>query len=119
MPSAHRRYAEWTPARLKQEAAKIGPATIALVEAIMNAKPHPEQGFRSCLGILRLVKSYGAQRLEAACRRGNDIGAKSYGSIASILKHGLDRGHGQDNAQDAERSPPIRHANIRGRGYYH
>jgi transposase len=119
MPSAHRRYAEWTPARLKQEAAKIGPATIALVEAIMNAKPHPEQGLRSCLGILRLVKSYGAQRLEAACRRGNDIGAKSYSSIASILKHGLDRGHGQDSVQDAERSPPIRHANIRGRGYYH
>ena len=57
----------------------------------MKAKPHPEQGFRSCLGILRLEKSYGAQRLEAACRRGNDIGATSYGSIASILKHGLDK----------------------------
>ena len=119
MPSAHRRYAEWTPTRLKQEAAKIGPATIALVEVIMNAKPHPEQGFRSCLGILRLVKSYGAQRLEAACRRGNDIGANSYGSIASILKHGLDHTHEQDSVQDAERSAPIRHANIRGRGYYH
>ena len=86
MPSAHRRYAEWTPARMMREAAKIGPATIALVEAIMKAKPHPEQGFRSCLGILRLAKSYGAQRLEAACQRGNDIGATSYGSIASILK---------------------------------
>jgi transposase len=107
---------EWTPARIKREAAKIGPATIALVEAIMKAKPHPEQGFRACLGILRLENSYGAQRLEAACRRGNDIGATSYGSVASILKHGLDKAYAQDKAPEGE---PIRHANIRGRGYYH
>jgi transposase len=119
MPSAHRRYAEWTPARLTQEAAKIGPATIALIEAIMKAKPHPEQGFRSCLGILRLVKSYGAQRLEAACRRGDDIGATTYTSIASILKHGLDRAPSQDSAPDAATGAPIRHANIRGQRYYH
>ena len=119
MPSAHRRYAEWTPARLTQEAAKIGPATIALIEAIMKAKPHPEQGFRSCLGILRLVKSYGAQRLETVCRRGNDIGATTYTSIASILKHGLDRAPSQDSAPDAATGAPIRHANIRGQRYYH
>ena len=62
MPSAHRRYAEWTPARMMREAAKIGPATLALFEAIMKAKPHPEQGFRSCLGILRLARSYGVER---------------------------------------------------------
>ena len=116
MPSAHRRYAEWTPARMMSEAAKIGPATVALVEAIMKAKPHPEQGFRVCLGILRLARSYGVARLEAACRRGNDIGATSYGSIASILKHGLDKAYANRNAPDG---PPIRHANIRGRGYYH
>src|SRR3954466_7084753 len=77
MPSAHRRYAEWTPARLMREAEKIGPATLALFEAIMRAKPHPEQGFRACLGILRLAKGYGVERLDAACRRGNDIGARS------------------------------------------
>src|SRR6266542_163011 len=70
MPSAHRRYAFWTPARLLAAAEKIGPSTIALCEAIMRAKPHPEQGFRSCLGILRMEKTYGARRLEAACRRG-------------------------------------------------
>jgi transposase len=116
MPSAHRRYAEWTPARLMREAAAVGPSAIALFEAIMQAKPHPEQGFRSCLGILRLAKAYGAQRLEAACRRGNDIGAISYGSIASILKHGLDRAGAEDTASS---STPIQHANIRGRGYYH
>jgi transposase len=116
MPSAHRRYAEWTPARMMGAAAKIGPSTIALVEAIMKAKPHPEQGFRACLGILRLEKSYGAQRLEAACHRGNDIGATSYGSVASILRHGLDKAYAQESAPEGE---PIQHANIRGRGYYH
>jgi len=116
MPSAHRRYAEWTPARIRREAAKIGPATIALVEAIMQAKPHPEQGFRACLGILRLARSYGSARIEAACRRGNDIGATTYGSIKSILQHGLDRAYANEEPPDA---PPIRHRNIRGTGYYH
>jgi transposase len=116
MPSAHRRYAEWTPAKMMSVAAKIGPSTIALFEAIMKAKPHPEQGFRACLGILRLEKSYGAQRVEAACHRGNDIGATSYGSVVSILKHGLDKAYAQENAPEGE---PIRHANIRGRGFYH
>ena len=116
MPSSHRRYATWTPQRMVNEAAKIGPATIALVEAIMKAKPHPEQGFRSCLGIMRLVRTYGTARVEAASRRGNDIGATTYGSIASILKTGLDKAYANSKAPDG---PPIRHANIRGRGYYH
>ena len=98
------------------EAEKIGPATAALFSAIMKAKPHPEQGFRSCLGILSLVKSYGSQRVEAAARRGNDIGATTYGSIKSILQNGLDRAFAEPTTADAS---PIRHANIRGRGYYH
>jgi transposase len=116
MPSSHRRYAEWTPQRMMREAAKIGPATIALVETIMETKPHPEQGFRSCLGIMRLVKTYGTVRVEAASQRGIDIGATTYGSIASILKTGLDKAYANSKAPDG---PPIRHANIRGHGYYH
>jgi len=116
MPSAHRRYAEWTPARMRHEAAKIGPATIALVETIMKAKPHPEQGFRACLGILRLARSYGSARIEAACRRGNDIGATTYGSIKSILQHGLDRAYARERSPER---PPIHHDNIRGTDYYH
>lgn len=115
MPSAHRRYAEWTPARMMGEAAKVGPATVALFEAIMKAKPHPEQGFRSCLGIIGLAKSYGPARLEAAARRGNDIGATSYGSIASILQNGLDKAFASEPTPD---NPPIRHGNIRGPGYF-
>jgi transposase len=118
MPSAHRRYAEWTPARMMREAAKLGPATTALFEAIMRAKPHPEQGFRSCLGIISLVKSYGPARVEAACRRGNDIGATTYGAIAAILKNGLDRAYAP-HARDAANEAVFRHDNIRGRDYYH
>jgi len=116
MPSAHRRYAEWTPTRLLREAAAIGPATIALVERIMAAKPHPEQGFRTCLGILRLVRGYGPERLEAACQRGLDIGAGSYRSVQSILRNGLDRAFRPEPIPD---EPPGSHGNIRGRGYYH
>ena len=116
MPSSHRRYAEWSPARMLREAGKIGPATIALFEAIMKAKPHPEQGFRSCLGILSLVKSYGPERIEAAAKRGNDIGATTYGSIKSILQNGLDHAFAKPGTPDAA---PIRHPNIRGRNYYH
>ena len=115
MPSSHRRYAEWSPARLLREAEKIGPATVALFAAIMKAKPHPEQGFRSCLGILSLMKSYGAERIEAAATRGNDIGATTYGPIKSILQNGLDRPFNQNTPDPS----PIRHANIRGRSYYH
>ena len=99
-----------------REAGKIGPATVALVEAIMKAKPHPEQGFRCCLGIMGLAKSYGPERIEAAARRGNDIRATTYGSIKSILEKGLDRAFAKSSTPDA---PPIRHVNIRGRGYYH
>ena len=116
MPSSHRRYAEWTPARMLREAEKIGPATVALFEAIMKAKPHPEQGFRSCLGILRLEKGFGIARIEAAAERANSIGATTYGSLKSILEHGLDRAFAKPSSPEAS---PVQHANIRGRGYYH
>jgi transposase len=116
MPSSHRRYADWTPARLMNEATIIGPATAALVEQILHAKPHPEQGFRACLGILRLVRAWGAERVEAACLRGSDIGARSYSSIVSILRNNLDRAYRPQPVPD---EPPVQHSNIRGGGYYH
>jgi transposase len=84
MPSAHRRYAEWTPAKMMSEAAKIGPAAIVLVEAIMKAKPHPEQGFRSCLGIISLVRTYGSERVEAASRRAQPLTARSSRSCRTV-----------------------------------
>ena len=116
MPSAHRRHAEWTPARLLREAAAVGPAAAGLVEKLLTAKPHPEQGFRAGLGILRLVRPYGPERVEAACRRGLDIGAVSYGSVLSILRTGLDRTPRPEPVPD---EPPVRHENVRGGGYYH
>jgi transposase len=116
MPSSHRRYAEWSPARMLRRAGDIGPATVALFEAIMKAKPHPEQGFRSCLGIIGFIKGYGPERIEAAAKRCNDIGATGYGSIKSILEKGLDKAYAPSKTPDTK---PIHHANIRGRGYYH
>ena len=116
MPSAHRRHAEWTPTRLLREAEAIGPSTIALVERTLTTKPHPEQGFRACLGILRLVRSYGPERLEAACQRGMDIGARTYGSVNSILLNGLDRAYRPKPLPD---ELPVQHENIRGSDYYH
>ncbi len=115
MPKAHRHYAEWTPQRLIRWAATSGPATSQVVEAILESRPHPQQGFRSCLGIMRLGKSYGSERLEAACRRALKIGACSYRSIESILKRGLDQ---TPLPQKPEAAPSVRHDNIRGPKYY-
>ena len=77
MPQSHRRHAEWTIERIGQEAAAIGVATATLVDVILRGRPHPEQGFRACLGILRLVRGFGRERVEAACARGLEIGARS------------------------------------------
>jgi transposase len=117
MPSAHRRHAEWTIERIQRTAARIGPSTARLLSIILESRPHPEQGYRVCLGILRLAGQYGEPRLEAACDRGLDIGASSYGSIQSILKNGLDR-QPRPPSQQGELVLPD-HPNIRGPRYYH
>ena len=117
MPSSHRRYAEWTlPSASVSTRRAIGPSTAKLTELILESRPHPEQGYRACIGILRLGRQYGADRLEAACDRGLDIGARSYGSIQSILKHGLDKQPARA-ARQGELLPD--HPNIRGSRYYH
>jgi transposase len=115
MPKAHQHYAEWTPQRLTQWAASSGAATSRVVETILASRPHPQQGFRSCLGIMRLGKRYGTERLEAACRRALKIGACSYKSIDSILKQGLDQ---TPLPTSAKAKPTVDHANIRGPKYY-
>lgn len=117
MPSAHRRHASWTPGRLVACAEKIGPSTAALFEAIMTDRPHPEQGFRTCLGILALTRTYDNARVDAACRRGVSIKARSVASIRSILKNGLERAF-LDEGERSDREP-VRHGNIRGRDYFH
>jgi transposase len=115
MPKAHRQYAEWTPQRLVQWAEKTGPATAAVVQTILARRAHPQQGFRSCLGIMRLGKSFGEERLEAACHRALKLGSCSYKSINSILRQGLDR---RPLPEPQALDLAIEHDNIRGADYY-
>jgi transposase len=116
MPEAHRRHAEWTPGRIVAWASGTGPATAALVAAIMASRPHPEQGFRSCLGIMRLGRRYGDERTEAAAARALAIRALSYRSVESILRNGLD-GLPLPGSEPATTTIGD-HANVRGAGYY-
>ena len=116
MPEAHRQAGEWSPQRLERWAATVGPATAQLITTVLAARKHPQQAYRSCLGILRLDKHYGDDRLEAACQRALTLGSHSYKSIESILRHGLDR---QPLAEQTEAALPDDHDNIRGPSYYH
>jgi len=115
MPESHRRHASWTPGRIIAWANQTGPATAKLAEAIMAARRHPEQGFRSCLGIVRLGDRYGRDRLEAACERALAVRAYSYRSVESILRTGLDR---QPLPADGPPRAHPSHDNVRGRDYY-
>lgn len=116
MPKAHQAYAEWSPERIINWAKKMGDATALLVEKVMASRQHPQQGFRSCLGILRLEKKYTKVRLEAACSRALTIGAHSYKSVESILKNELDK---QPLPQKQSTNIPKQHDYIRGKNYYH
>lgn len=116
MPEHHRSLAGWTIDKIRAEADRIGPATALLIGRIFEDRRHREQGIRASLGILRLAHHYGAERLEAACERGLEIGARSYGSIRSILDNNLDRRAPAPRDQDA--GAPIIHANLRGPRYY-
>lgn len=114
MPSSHREQASWTPERIEAWARRTGPATETLVAAIMASRQHPELGFRSCLGILRLSKTHGEKRLEAACARALACGARSYKSVKSILDKHLD-----DAPMPASAPAPMAaHDNVRGPAYY-
>jgi len=119
MPRSHQKHLEWTPSRLIDWASKIGPETRALVSEILTERTHPEQGYRSCLGILRLVKRDGAERVEAASARARSGKARSYRSVDTILRRGLDR-IPLSETHDAPVSPPTRvdHENVRGEAYY-
>lgn len=115
MPSAHRQHAEWSPSRILSWAGKLGPATHALCSAILAERPHPEQGFRSCLGILRLAKKYGDARVENACARCVAVHARSYRSVESVLKSGLDA---QPVSETSQAEIALEHENVRGPDYF-
>ena len=115
MPSSHRAHAEWTPSRLVHWAEKIGPATGRLVAGILRSRPHPEQGYRACLGLMRLGKRYDPQRLEAACTRAEHLRSYSYRTVKNILAAAQDRLALED---EAVIDPTPSHENIRGADYY-
>jgi len=115
MPASHRAHLEWTPGRFLNWAVQVGPNTRDLVHHLLTNRPHPEMGYRSCLGLLSLAKRYGAPRLEAACARALLIGSPSRPSVVSILKQGLDSQPVSDTEQPAT---PLVHENLRGAAYY-
>jgi len=117
MPKGHREMAEWTPERIVNWAASVGEHTGKLINALIERRQHPQQAFRAALGIIRLGKRYGNDRVEAACRRAYTTNAISYSSVDSILKHRLDE---LPLPQDTQQSTlPLFHDNVRGAGYYH
>jgi transposase len=114
MPASHRWQSEWTPVRVVEWGRKHGEHTAKLFEEIMGRKVHPEQGFRACLGIMRLGKKVGDERLDAACRRALDVGGHSYRCVRNILERG------QEHAPMTVAEPRIacQHENLRGADYY-
>lgn len=116
MPKSHQRHMSWTPGRFLNWAQDIGPHTRQLVDHLLKHRPHPEHGYRSCLGLLNLVKRVGPERLEAACRRALALGAPTRHSVASILDKGLDRLPLPESDDEVPAAP---HPNVRGAHYYH
>ena len=114
MPAHHRFREDWTPQRIQARAARVGPNVAIFAEVVMRDRKHPEQGYRTCLGVIRLADKFGQDRLDAACRRGLEINAKSYSSIQSILKNGLE----SKPRTRATEEPAITHPNIRGADYF-
>lgn len=115
MPAAHRAHQEWSPSRLISWGGTVGPETAAFLEQLLEARPHPEQGYRSCLGIMKLARSYPADRVEAACKRARRIGALNYRSVKSILSSGVDRLPLQS---ELPLRLPTDHPHLRGPDYY-
>ena len=117
MPAAHRAHLEWTPSRLVSWAATAGPPVAELADMIMRSRPHPEHGYRACLGLMRLGRRFGNERLAAACTRALAINACSYASVESILNKNLDRTP-LPEVQLSVLPPPPAHPNLRGAEYY-
>ena len=118
MPKAHRKHMEWTPGRFLNWSTQVGTATTRLVKHLLECKPHPEQGYRSCLGLLNLSKRYGNIRLEKACERAWQLGARTRRSVDSILSHNLEeQPTNNENIKISEHS--IQHENLRGKNHYH
>ncbi len=129
MPKGHREYAEWTPERVIGWSKQIGPSTALLVEKILSTRIHPQQGFMAALGLIRLSKPYGKERVERASARAIEVGAHSYQFVKEMLKNKMDGvGNGFDESPMASVRDPVTNEtqlallsaeNVRGGGYYH
>jgi transposase len=117
MPKSHRAHLEWTPGRLLNWALSIGPATRDIAQYQLESRPHPEMGYRACLGLMRLARQYSAVRLELACVRARALRAMTYRSVAAILKAGLEQ-QPLPAPRQIDLALPA-HANVRGSKYYH
>ena len=117
MPKSHQAHRDWSPGRFMHWAADIGPCTAQVVKQQLEDRPHPEHGYRACLGLLNLGKRYDPTRLEKACERALAIRSASYQSVASILQQGLDRLPPEEDSNSQDELPL--HSNVRGAGYYH
>jgi len=115
MPAHHKFREDWTPQRIQARAARVGPNVAIFAEVVMRERKHPEQGYRTCLGVIRLADKFGRDRLDAACRRALEINARSCSSLQSILKNGLE----SKPRTRATEEPAITHPNIRGADYFH
>jgi transposase len=115
MPVAHREHLEWTPTKLIAWGQSISPAVGEVVESILHTRPHPEHGYRACLGLKRLAKRYGHERLGAACARALAMRSPGYRTVADILKNGMDR---VPTKPCPVPTPAIEHENVRGAQYY-
>jgi hypothetical protein len=92
-----------------------------LIEAMLGSERHPELRYRSALGVIRLAKSYGPERADAACRRALEIRSPSYRSVQTILKHALDRNPlplEQDSTPPTAAAGAPAHEHVRGADYF-
>lgn len=117
MPKSHQEYLKWTPEKILSQAKAVGEKTNELIMAMIQGRPHPQQAFGACLGVLRLGKQYGSAKLEKAAQRALALGSLSYQSIASILKHGLEDKPLPDISATSQ--SPVTHENVRGSDYFH
>jgi len=114
MPSAHQFITDWSPEKFLSWATDIGTETKAVVEKILESKAHPEQGYKSCVGILSFARKVGKERLNKACSRAIYYQNYNYGSIKNILDRGLDK---ETLIEEDQYKLPF-HDNIRGKEYY-
>jgi len=115
MPQGQREMMEWDASRFNKWAKSVGPHTERLIIQLLKSKPHVQQAYRACIGVLRFTKSHGNERVEAACLRALELHSISYRTVSSILKNGLEK-------VSVKPKPTVRtidHPNVRGPDYYH